>query len=97
MGDCGDLVVDGDPTLPLVSIAHSATEPELEERELLPQRPALRGEDDAGAKVNRADAGGLGCCGGRLPALAHSAEEVGARRRQLIEALVASVAVPADC
>ena len=54
--DGGDVVVDGDPALPLPSRAEPAAQPELEQRQLLLQRAARRRQHDAGAEVGDSDA-----------------------------------------
>ena len=70
--------------------------PTLNSGSILPQRPALRGQHDAGAQVHDPRAGALGRRRARLPRLGDLGEEPGAGRRALVELLVAAVAVEAD-
>src|SRR4029077_2378314 len=94
--DCSDLVVDGDPALPLMTVAEASAEAELEQRQLFLQRTTLGGQHDSGAQVDCADACFLRRQRGCFPLLAQVAEKIAARCRQLVEPLVAAISVPAD-
>src|SRR5215208_5200652 len=95
MADRTDLVVDRDPTLPLVTIAESTTETDFEQWQLLLERAALRRQHDSRAQMNGADARLLRDQRRGFPLLAEIAEKIVTRRRQLVESLVAAIAVPA--
>jgi hypothetical protein len=95
--DGAHLVGQRDPALPLRTLGELAAEGQLEQRQLLLQRAALRGEHDARAQQRGAHTGIGGGPGGLLPLHADVGEERGAGcRGRLVEHLVAARPVPAD-
>ena len=94
--DGAHLVRERDPRHPLLAGSEAGTEAEPAGQDEAREDALLRVEDDAGADVDDADAGVLGDPRRAFPPLAHRREEVLARRRGLVEHLVAAVAVVPD-
>jgi hypothetical protein len=91
-----DDVVERDPAHPLPAAPDAPARAEAERRQHRPERPAARVEDDAGPEGGNPQAEVSRREGRLLPREAHLGQEAGARRRRLVEHLVAAVAVPAD-
>ena len=96
MDDGADLIGERDPAEPLGAVTDTATDTELEERQLLLERTTGGVEHDAGAQVGQASAGRGDRSRLLLPLDRDEGGEVVSRRALLGDALIVGIAVVAD-
>ena len=94
MFDGGNFVVDGNPTLPLVTTTELSAQSCTEEWKLLLERTTLGGEHDAGAKQHGAHIRTNRCV---FPLLAYIGEKPCAASGSFVQWLIATSSVKTDC
>src|SRR4030095_5398717 len=91
--DRGTHVFDGDPTPKLTPGTDSASQPQLERQETLPQRAAFTAEYQPRPHEDSATSFPARRIGRRLPLATDVRQEAGARRTVFVQCLAAAVSI----